>query len=209
MRRAYTERGPKRILNARIQAADVTHYAGSTAFGDRRLQFRKNESESRTCVHRICTRPPSNYLISINSLPNPSWDSLPDLICRPPNGRIYPRETAPATAPASHQKRPRKSTTNAIEIERKRRKINEADRCSALIAVWSKVRVLSEPTTKSIAIRALLTAAVDSRLKYRGGAFIVREAACIAPTPKNLTMKNLGQLLSLSFAVARNRTMSS
>ena len=60
MPRAYTERGPKRILNARIQAADVTHYAGSTAFGDRRLQFRKNESERKveTCVHRICTRPP-------------------------------------------------------------------------------------------------------------------------------------------------------
>jgi hypothetical protein len=53
MRRAYTERGPKRILNARIQAADVTHYAGSTAFGDRRLQFRKNESERK--VEPACT----------------------------------------------------------------------------------------------------------------------------------------------------------
>ena len=47
MPRAYTERGPKRILNARMQAVAVTRYAGSTAFGDRRLQFRKNESERK------------------------------------------------------------------------------------------------------------------------------------------------------------------
>ena len=45
------------------------------------VQFRENECEkSRTCVHRICTRPPSNYLISINSLPNPPLDTwLPNV----------------------------------------------------------------------------------------------------------------------------------
>jgi hypothetical protein len=53
MPRAYTERGPKRILNARMQAVAVTRYAGSTAFGDRRLQFRKNESERK--VEPACT----------------------------------------------------------------------------------------------------------------------------------------------------------
>jgi hypothetical protein len=46
-----------------------------------------------------------------------------------------PRERAlpqiSLTAPASHQKRPRQSTTNAIEPERKRSKINESDRYSA------------------------------------------------------------------------------
>ena len=36
-----------------------------------------------------------------------------------------------ATAPVSHQKRHERSATNAIEIERKRREFNEADRYSA------------------------------------------------------------------------------
>lgn len=39
---------------------------------------RKN---SRTCVHRICTRSSSNYLIFINSLANPSWDRLTPPTC--------------------------------------------------------------------------------------------------------------------------------
>lgn len=45
---------------------DGRHWRRSIAISQERK--RKN---SRTCVHRICTRPPSNYLISINSLPNP------------------------------------------------------------------------------------------------------------------------------------------
>jgi hypothetical protein len=50
-----------------------------SAFGGHRLQFRENESErkkSRARVHRICTRPPPNYLISPNSLSDsccPEW----------------------------------------------------------------------------------------------------------------------------------------
>jgi len=36
-----------------------------------------------------------------------------------------------STAPVSHQKQPHQSATNAIEIEQKRSKINEADRYSA------------------------------------------------------------------------------
>jgi hypothetical protein len=47
-----------------------------------------------------------------------------------------------------------------------------------LIAVWLQVRVLSEPTTKSIAVQALFAVAVGSRPKYREGAFIVR-ASCV------------------------------
>src|SRR5665213_3029574 len=60
---------------------DKTRYAGSTAFGGHRLQFRENESER--IVGHACTglhTTPSNHLISINSLSNPSSERHPS--CR-------------------------------------------------------------------------------------------------------------------------------
>jgi hypothetical protein len=48
-------------------------------------------------------------------------------------------------APVSHQKQPHQNATNAIEIEQKRGKINEADRYLPLITVWLQVRVLPGP----------------------------------------------------------------
>jgi hypothetical protein len=71
------------------------------------------------------------------------------------------------------------------------------------------VRVLSEPTTKSIA--------VESPVCGRGGISPQVSGKCLhrqsglraSPlTPKNSTIKNRGQLLSFLFAVAPNRTMS-
>jgi hypothetical protein len=43
------------------------------------------------------------------------------------------------TAPVSHQKQPHQNATNAIEIEQKRRKINDV--ILPLITVWLQVRV--------------------------------------------------------------------
>jgi hypothetical protein len=41
------------------------------------------------------------------------------------------RDQASNAAPVSHQKQPHQNATNAIEIEQKRSKINQADRYSA------------------------------------------------------------------------------
>jgi hypothetical protein len=73
-----------------------------------------------------------------------------------------------------------------------------------LIAVWLQIRVLSEPTTKT-----LFAVAVGSRPKYRGKCLHRQSGLRATPlTPKNSTIKNRGQLLSFLFAVAPNRTMS-
>jgi len=74
---------------------------------------------------------------------------------------------------------------------------------------WLQVRVLSEPTTKSIA--------GQSPVCGRGGLSPQLSGKCLhrqsglrasPPTPKNSTIKNRGQLLSFLCAVAPNRTMS-
>jgi len=78
-----------------------------------------------------------------------------------------------------------------------------------LLAVWLQVRVLSEPTTKSIAVQSLFAVAVGSRPKYRRKCLHRQSGLRATPlTPKNSTIKNRGQLLSFLFAVAPNRTMS-
>jgi hypothetical protein len=45
---------------------------GTARRSPRPISRERKRKNSRTCVHRICTRPSSNYLISKNSLPNPS-----------------------------------------------------------------------------------------------------------------------------------------
>ena len=70
---------------------------------------------------------------------------------------------------------------NAAEFQRKRSKINEAVDILPLIAVWLQVRVLSEPTTKSIAIQSPVCGRGGLSPQYRRSAFMSERAACIAP----------------------------
>jgi hypothetical protein len=59
------------------------------------------------------------------------------------------------TAPVSHQKRPRQNATNAIELKRKRSKINEPDRYSAAHNGLAAGSSLADRPMKSVACRAL------------------------------------------------------
>ena len=78
-----------------------------------------------------------------------------------------------------------------------------------LIAVWLQVRVLSEPTTKSIAVQSPVCGRGGLSPQVSG-----KRLHCVSGlrashlTPKNSTIKNRGQLLSFLFAVAPNRTIS-
>src|ERR1700738_834602 len=78
-----------------------------------------------------------------------------------------------------------------------------------LITVWLKVRVLSEPTTKSIAIQSPVRGRGGLSPQVLGKCLHRQRGLDASPlTPNNATIKNRGQLLSFSFAVAPNRTMS-
>jgi hypothetical protein len=92
-----------------------------------------------------------------------------------------------SAAPVSHQKQPHQNATNAIEIEQKRSKINEADRYSAahngLVAGSSAVRTnneinsCSEPCLRSRWALAPSIGEVPSSSE---------RAACIAPNAEKL-----------------------
>src|SRR5712664_806964 len=112
------------------------------------------------------------------------------------------------SAPVSHQK-PTSPKHNKHDQSPTKTDQNQRSRSfHPLIAVWLQVRVLSEPTTKSIA---------QSAVYGRGGLSPQLPGKCLHRqsglralllTPKKSTIENRGQLLSFSFAVAPNRTMS-
>ena len=78
-----------------------------------------------------------------------------------------------------------------------------------LIAVWLQVRVLSEPTTKSIAVQSPVCGRGGLSPQVSGKRLHCQSGLRASPlTPKNSTIKNRGQLLSFLFAVAPNRTIS-
>ena len=102
------------------QVPNQTHYARSTAFGDRR-------------VHRIFTRPSPNYVISkklsTQSIMGQTPHPRPAVFRATGASRVkQPYPLSSLTAPVSHQKPPQRNATNAIEIEPKYSKINEPDR---------------------------------------------------------------------------------
>jgi len=69
--------------------------------------------------------------------------------------------TMPA-APVSHQKRPQRTTTNAIKIGRKYRKINEADRYPPARNGLAAGSFQTKPITQSIDVQSLLVTVPDS-----------------------------------------------
>jgi hypothetical protein len=78
-----------------------------------------------------------------------------------------------------------------------------------LIAVWLQVRVLSEPTTKSIAVQSPVCGRGGLSLQVSGKCLHRRSGLHASSLrPKNSIIKNRGQLLPFLFAVAPNRTMS-
>ena len=96
-----------------------------------------------------------------------------------------------------------------INPQRKQIKINEADRYppaySGLVAGTSSVRTNNEINSSERCLRSRWTLALTIGEVPSPS----ERAACIAPNAKKKsTIENRGQLLSFSFAVAPNRTMS-
>lgn len=95
--------------------------------------------------------PSSNYLKKQNSRSNRSWDRLtpPHAVFRIGPSRVKTRLPLNSlNAPVSHQKRARQRATNAIELKRKRSKINEDGRYppahNGLVARSSAARTNNE-----------------------------------------------------------------
>jgi hypothetical protein len=147
-------------------------------------------------------------LISKNSLPNPSWDRLTPPTCSVPIGASH-------AVPQTHKPHLFRTRNDLDKAQRTRSKSNESTARSTklidilpLITVWLKVRVLSGPTTKSIAIQSPVGGRVGLSPQVSGVPSSSERAACIAPNAEKFDNQKRGQLLSFSFAVPPNRTMS-
>jgi hypothetical protein len=73
------------------------------------------------------------------------------------------RQSPRPIAPVSHQKRPDRNATNAIEIKRKHSKINEAEHHSAAHNGLAAGSTQAELATKSMAGHSLLVTAPETR----------------------------------------------